>query len=1539
MDAICSTNDRANRLSALAQAADCLAKAAATLSEAARAAAETFSSELAILTSDVENIIISDGNEEPPGIVSAMPANNQALATTVDPCSSGPMTIDQLRFDPARPPPASLITDEIETVAGLAYRILVDQEADVLLFVCALIRNRRKVICYMNCSIPTFHMYKKLINDVTKTAVYTITKITTTEITEVGQKFLEAERSILLLPETITPSIEIDDVDSWVVHVGWPADEQRYEDQRLIHQAQNSIIVAYSGDEELHPAGAAIMWQSQAWPGDADSFRASVALLRPIFNQSLALIPAEMKAKVYPDWISCHGSRGHRYVKSWDATTLITNANSFMSDVLKYQALSLPEVSHGFVTHHGLQSAMMEGILLVKSLGSGVNHISSLPKNDWVPSDSTRSEGSGRASTSTPWGVESTPVLAPPISNKQANKKPRINRPDSSGDASVVSTTPARTSQPRFGMAKQHAADFSSRKNAFKPMLGNTYFAVEEEFDAIPLMCFLAEMCGSGSKKVILFLDISGCHFQYQKLIALITQWTVFVADRPETIQSTEDAASRFIKSQGSAVLLLPFKIQTPPSSLGNVHLDHCIYWGSTLDGFVPLAQAKRHSASLRCSSTSIIMTVAQRDKINSILNKSNFRAHPSSADLMHREDSIWLSDSRKATKSILSSDRELVTELYEGHLKTLARTSSGVLGAQEIASRINKFTASVLLSGSVEDGSNKHPPIAPRLVTSVAIVSKYNLQAAVEAGMLIYELEATPSSQIQSSFVCTEQDFTADDIVVITLPPSSTLSDHDTTIMLPIDCQGDQALLLSHATECLAKAATALSEAAEAVAAAAKSLISENDSVLSTPRFHKEMENNNGINAIVDYESDSGSSPTMEPLPMPVNDTNNAHWTQDYGQTIVGPSDQKPSSGRPTTQEIQNHKGPTDIAAQRIVAEERPGSSITTLPHPAMYQSVNTDKNEPDVLLAVCALVHLGGKFICYLRSSVRSLPMYKTILSTAGVPVHIAKSFSSEDLEHTMKSFENEPNSVLLLPARYPQKIMINKTDYQILHVGWPSDELLYKQQINDHQAKNNVLVTYSGDRDVYLSSDGILMDSQPWSQYKILFETTCTTLRPLFNQTLDEISSSVKAKAYRDWIVTHGPHGPYGPPSWSPSMLAHRANRYLLDVLRYNGDNSDTQTGAQVDLPEVSEGLVSSQNLKSAVEEGLLRVKSNSELEHVSPQLKTNILPGQAPVTQSGCSSVPPSLSFEPEEPGSLNIQKPVHIPTRPPSRTISVTESSGNIAPGRKNQLPRSYVTQYLIIEADLDTVPALCHLSTRPGSRNVICFIKCLAAFEPIIKLLEQMVGKPAFYIKGSESQLAENIETALRSAAGCLIFCSMYNERPAGLKNVLIGLTIHLGWIDNLQMYSSQIQQDNNTVIFLRRETQVPNWPEVSASLDRAQVVPVNASTKRLYNRQTENSVLQLGRNTWRDLLTTSAFTPLIRSSYMSWITHHYIGRHKELDWTAVDVVTHANNYFKRVFRSGSSGDAYRDRPLVTAGFIKHLGLEAAVAASRAIGN
>ncbi|CCO36701.1 hypothetical protein BN14_10844 [Rhizoctonia solani AG-1 IB] len=649
------------------------------------------------------------------------------------------MTIDQLRFDPSQPPPVASASPETETVAGLAYRILVEKESDVLLFVCALIRNRSKVICYMNCSIPAFHMYKKIINDVTGIPVYTITKISTTEITQVGQTFLEADRSILLLPETITPSIEIDDLDSWVIHVGWPSDEQRYGEQRLIHQAQNSIVVACSEDENLYPAGASIMWQSQAWPRDVDSFRASVALLRPVFDQTLASIPAEMKAKIYPDWISCHGSRGHRFVSSWDVVTLVTKANSFLLDVLKYQAPSLPEVSEGFMAHNGLELAVQEGALRVKVPGSGINHASSLPKNDWVPAESERSLGPPSASTSTN-----------PTRNLNNNSR-NTNRPDYSDNVSVASTPSARAAQPKFGGTKPTvdqgpkfkpvnrppAVGSSSTHNAFKITPGNTYLAVDDEFDAIPLMCFLAGTCGPDSRRAVFFIDTSGCQLHYQKLISRITEWTVFAPAIAETFQSTEDAALKFSRFPGPAILLLPFKIQTPPSVLTNVLLGCCVYWGSTLGGFVPLLQAKRHATALKCSSTSIIMTTAQRDKILPILYNSNFRVHPSSADLLHRDASSWLSEPRKTTKLVLSTEPELVKELYETHLRFFARTSRGQLGAEEIANRINKYTANVLLAGNPEDGSKRHPPISSRLLTPLSIVSDFDLQAAVDVGKL----------------------------------------------------------------------------------------------------------------------------------------------------------------------------------------------------------------------------------------------------------------------------------------------------------------------------------------------------------------------------------------------------------------------------------------------------------------------------------------------------------------------------------------------------------------------------------------------------------------------------------------------------------------------------------------------------------------------------------------------------------------------------------------------------------------------------------
>ncbi|KAH7325355.1 hypothetical protein B0J17DRAFT_682116 [Rhizoctonia solani] len=252
-------------------------------------------------------------------------------------------------------------------------------------------------------------------------------------------------------------------------------------------------------------------------------------------------------------------------------------------------------------------------------------------------------------------------------------------------------------------------------------------------------------------------------------------------------------------------------------------------------------------------------------------------------------------------------------------------------------------------------------------------------------------------------------------------------------------------------------------------------------------------------------------------------------------------------------------------------------------------------------------------------------------------------------------------------------------------------------------------------------------------------------------------------------------------------------------------------------------------------------------------------------------------------------------------------------------------------EYLVIEQDFDVIPSICHLSAEPNFKNVICFVKSLGTFEPVAGMVEKISAKPVFSVRGN-GKLSDKIKDALNSSSGCIILCDMYSDRPATLKGKSIDLTIHLGWVDSLPTYRSQIKNSSSTALLLRREIQPPNGLELLASLGRAGVSPVNTLTKRRYNRQTDDSILAPGRRQWEGFVSSSTSAQAIRQAYTSWITHHCQGRHKEPGWTAVDLATHANRYFRGLFRCGNDGGALQDRPTVSQGFVKHLGLEAAVA-------
>ncbi|CAE7232758.1 unnamed protein product [Rhizoctonia solani] len=175
------------------------------------------------------------------------------------------------------------------------------------------------------------------------------------------------------------------------------------------------------------------------------------------------------------------------------------------------------------------------------------------------------------------------------------------------------------------------------------------------------------------------------------------------------------------------------------------------------------------------------------------------------------------------------------------------------------------------------------------------------------------------------------------------------------------------------------------------------------------------------------------------------------------------------------------------------------------------------------------------------------------------------------------------------------------------------------------------------------------------------------------------------------------------------------------------------------------------------------------------------------------------------------GSLNPSSLTHTSSRPASRIDSVADSDGNRPAGR--------VAEYLIIDFEIDIIPSICYLSMQPKHKNAVLFVKSLGTFEALVGLLQKMVVKPVFPLRGN-GPLSKGVKEALDSS-GCLLLCDMYSDRPPGLNNKLIDLAIHLEWVNDPSISQSQTQQASNIVLLSRRQVQDPNWPDLVASMRR----------------------------------------------------------------------------------------------------------------------
>ncbi|QRV75662.1 hypothetical protein RhiJN_03677 [Ceratobasidium sp. AG-Ba] len=151
--------------------------------------------------------------------------------------------------------------------------------------------------------------------------------------------------------------------------------------QKIIKGLTQSSVYAVA---KATPACDAMQEQLSPWPeSDHPLLEREVSRLRSNLENTLAGIPAQLKEDFYCSWIESHGSRGQRYVQSWNPPALVARANLYIKDVLKYstqeivphdtastRSRTFPAVSLEFVERNGLQTAVDAKLLNVRGLGS-----------------------------------------------------------------------------------------------------------------------------------------------------------------------------------------------------------------------------------------------------------------------------------------------------------------------------------------------------------------------------------------------------------------------------------------------------------------------------------------------------------------------------------------------------------------------------------------------------------------------------------------------------------------------------------------------------------------------------------------------------------------------------------------------------------------------------------------------------------------------------------------------------------------------------------------------------------------------------------------------------------------------------------------------------------------------------------------------------------------------------------------------------------------------------------------------------------------
>ncbi|QRV75537.1 arginyl-tRNA synthetase [Ceratobasidium sp. AG-Ba] len=271
-------------------------------------------------------------------------------------------------------------------------RILVQKEADILATVCALAQQFDKVFCYLHWPLRLLGLYQKIIKDVTRTFVYSMTLQSPKRVLEMFDK---QSKAVVIFHETFdTKIVPRANNRLCIIHTGWPCSVECYKAQITFQETPNVFLVAPSEGKELYASSPQVLQQTTPWDNSEVPFPDGITTtMESRLQTSLSTVAESVREKAYMDWIETHSRGSQRYMPSWTPAILARYANEYILGVLQYKlslvdSLSgipgerpLPQIPAQFVSQHQLEEAVEEGLLEMAIDDSGISHVSHSPSD------------------------------------------------------------------------------------------------------------------------------------------------------------------------------------------------------------------------------------------------------------------------------------------------------------------------------------------------------------------------------------------------------------------------------------------------------------------------------------------------------------------------------------------------------------------------------------------------------------------------------------------------------------------------------------------------------------------------------------------------------------------------------------------------------------------------------------------------------------------------------------------------------------------------------------------------------------------------------------------------------------------------------------------------------------------------------------------------------------------------------------------------------------------------------------------------------